>query len=88
MDRNRDESRRVVTGPDGIARSRAREEELNDLIHGVFTSLNGKVALDYLRSISTNYVHGPEATDAQIRHREGMRFLVAIIESRIKGHEK
>lgn len=88
MDRNKDESARLVTGLDGVQRSRKREAELNDLIHGVFTSPNGKVALDYLRAITTNFVHGPEASDAQIRHREGMRFLVAIIESRIKGFQK
>ena len=71
-------------GPDGIARSPEAEQRLNDLMLATFGAGSGKEALTYLRSITIEMVGGPEMTDAQLRHREGMRFLVGIIEARMR----
>jgi hypothetical protein len=77
-----------VLGPDGIAREPREEQDLNDLMLGVFGSRGGKQALQYLRSITIEMVGGPEITDAQLRHREGMRYLVGIIEARMRKGKK
>ena len=71
-------------GPDGLARSPAEEQRLNDLMLAVFSGAAGQEALAYLRSITIEMVAGAEITDAQLRHREGMRYLVAIIETRMR----
>jgi hypothetical protein len=70
-------------GADGIARPPKEEEELNQLVAATFKGRSGKRTLDYLRSITIEYVAGPNISDTELRHREGMRYLVGIIESRI-----
>lgn len=75
-------------GPDGIAREPREEGKLNDLMLAVFGSASGQEALTYLRSITIEMVGGPEITDAQLRHREGMRYLVGIIEARMRKGKK
>ena len=78
-----------LLGPDGIVRTPEEEGHLNELLAGVFSSGGGKDALAYLRSITIEAVGGPSITDSELRHREGMRYVVAIIEQRIaKGKEK
>lgn len=75
-------------GPDGILRSPAEEYRLNQAVAAAFRGANGIAVLNYLKSISLYAVHGPEATNDQLRHREGMRFLYAIIEARIGSATK
>lgn len=72
-----------LLGPDGIARRPEDEHELNELAASTFKSKGAQTFLRYLRSITIEAVGGPEITDAQLRHREGMRYLVGIIEQRI-----
>ena len=76
------------TGPDGIQRARAEQARLNEVLATTFKGDLGKQALDYLRSISIERVCGPHATDAELRHLEGMRFIVAVISQRISAHHK
>jgi hypothetical protein len=71
-------------GPDGIVRSPEVESELNRDIAAAFATPPGRKLMDYLRSITLNRVLGPEATDAHLRHHEGMRTLVAILEVRTR----
>ena len=71
-----------VVGPDGVSRSEAQDRKLNQLGAAVFASAAGQEFLDYLRSITLHAVAGPEVTDIALRHREGMRYLYAIIEAR------
>lgn len=72
---------------DGIARSPDAEDRLNQLAASVFRGANGHEFMTYLRLITANTVLGPEASDHALRHREGMRYLFAIIETRIQlGH--
>lgn len=82
------ESTPQVLGADGVTRSLKENQELNEIIAGVFKSRAGKKVLEYLRSITIEYVGGPQITDSELRHREGMRYLVGIIEERIRMGQK
>jgi hypothetical protein len=73
---------------DGIERSVAVERQINEQLALVFRGAAGKAALDYLRSISIERVCGPFASDAELRHLEGMRFIVGVISQRIARHHK
>lgn len=72
-------------GPDGLILSAARSNELDLLAATTFGSGAGREFLKYLRSITIEMVGGPEITDAQLRHREGARYLVGIIEARMRA---
>jgi len=71
-------------GCDGVERTAAAEKQLNITIHAAFNTGAGREALAYLRSITIEFVCGPNVTDAELRHREGMRSLVGIIETRMR----
>lgn len=75
-------------GPDGIARSPAVEKRINDAIRHAFSGEAGQYALDYLRSITINNVAGPEVSDAHLRHLEGQRWLVGVIQARLDQGRK
>jgi hypothetical protein len=78
-----------VLGPDGFGYSPARNRELDDLAVATFGRGAGREFLSYLRSITIEAVGGPEITNDQLRHREGARYLVGIIEQRIAaGHKR
>lgn len=71
-------------GPDGVLRPAEVEQRLNRTLATVFAGAAGQSALEYLRSITVNWVSGPNESDASLRHREGMRFLYAVIEQRVE----
>jgi len=73
---------------DGVSRSQQEDDELNQTIAALFRSRAGKKVLDYLRSITIEFVAGPNISDAELRHREGMRYLVGIIEERMRMGQK
>ena len=50
----------------------------------LFSSPEGRRVLHHLRSMSRDRVLGPDASDAQLRHVEGQRALVAHIENLIE----
>lgn len=77
-----------LLGPDGLIRLPADERKLNELAAATFSSKGGQEFLSYLRSITIEAVAGPHIGSDELRHREGMRYLVAIIEQRInKGKQ-
>lgn len=82
------ESTPRVLRADGVSRSQQEDDELNQTIAALFRSRAGKKVLDYLRSITIEFVAGPNISDAELRHREGMRYLVGIIEERIRMGQK
>ena len=84
MDSNKENK---VTSIAGHIRSPERETEINLHFLSTFISPAGKAVLQYLRSITIESVAGPAISDAELRHREGMRFVVGLIETRIKGGE-
>jgi hypothetical protein len=82
------ESTPRVLRADGVSRSQQEDDELNQTIAALFRSRAGKRVLDYLRSITIEFVAGPNISDAELRHREGMRYLVGIIEERMRMGQK
>lgn len=71
-------------GPDGYSRPLETERQLNQAFATLFRGPAAELVLDYLRSITTHAVCGPEIGANALFHREGMRFLAGIIEQRIK----
>jgi hypothetical protein len=70
-------------GPDGVNRPIAEEERLNTLFHAMFTSQAGREVLAHLRRITIETAGGPAISNDELRHREGQRFLVYLIQARI-----
>ena len=77
-----------VIGPDGLAWGEKQNEQIDDLAVATFGRGAGREFLTYLRSITIEMVGGPEITDAQLRHREGGRYLIGIIETRVKAGQE
>lgn len=78
-----------TVGPDGLEWTEDENARLDELALAAFGRGSGKEFLRYLRSITIELVAGPEITDAHLRHREGMRSLVAVIETRVaRGHKR
>ena len=77
----------IVTGIDGVTRSKEAEQRINALCQTVLQSEGGKQFMDYLRSITLNFVVPPTGTDAQLRHHEGKRELFMILQGRCKARK-
>ena len=73
---------------DGYFRASDEELKLNKTFATVFKGDDGKVVLDYIKSITTEAVAGPNIDSNQLFHLEGMRFLAGIIQTRIKKGEQ
>ena len=73
---------------DGYVRSEQEERNLNKSFAGLFKGDDGKLVLDYIKSITTEAVAGPNIDSNQLFHLEGMRFLTGIIQTRIKKGEQ
>ena len=73
---------------DGYVRTPAEEAQLNKTFAGVFKGSDGKLVLNYIRSITTEAVAGPNIDSNQLFHLEGMRFLAGVIQTRIKKGEQ
>ena len=80
MDKRQDRGQSL----DGFPRTATQEAELNDMIVATFGRGAGAKCLDYLKSI-TNAAGGVNATDAELRHYNGQRHLVAIIDARLNA---
>lgn len=72
----------LVQSFDGQARTKEQEQRINVLAQATFNTPSGQEFLDYLKSITIHAICGPEISAEGLRHREGMRHLVAIIEER------
>ena len=70
-------------GCDGFGYIPKEKQRLDELAVGTFARGAGKEFLSYLRSITIEAVCGPAASDAELRHREGARALIGIIETRL-----
>ena len=75
-------------GIDNFHRSKENDEKISKDIRAAFRTPNGQQVLKYLRSITIEAVTGPAASDAELRHLEGQRYLVGLIERRVKHAEK
>jgi hypothetical protein len=50
----------------------------------LFSEPTGEEVLRYLRSVTIEMVGGPEISDATLRHLEGQRHIVGLIERHVK----
>lgn len=69
---------------DGVVRTQEVEDRINEALAITFRGENGAYALNYLRSITTNFVNGPGIEPDALMHREGARWLFGVIQSRIQ----
>jgi hypothetical protein len=74
---------KVNIGIDGIQRTSEKDSEVSHNIAQIFESPAGKEVLRYLRSITIELVNGPNVTTEELRHLEGQRYIVGLIEQRI-----
>lgn len=74
---------RVNIGIDGFQRNAELDLQISQNIAELFSSPTGKEVLRYLRSITIEMVSGPNITTEELRHIEGQRFLVGLIERRM-----
>ena len=73
---------------DGYQRSQKDDEKISLNIATLFSSELGKDVLKYLRSVTIEAVNGAAVSDAELRHMEGQRYIVGLIESRIRHGQK
>jgi len=75
-------------GIDNFPRKISEDNEISLDVRSLFRGPSGEKVLKYLRSITIEAVTGPAASDAELRHLEGQRYIVGLIERRIKHAEK
>ena len=75
-------------GLDGIARSKAEENKISLNIASVFSEPTGKEILKYLRSVTIEMVSGPNISTDELRHLEGQRYLVGLVERHMQRAHK
>ena len=74
---------KVNIGIDGIQRNKERDLEISQDVASVFSGPTGVQVLKYLRSITIEMVHGPNVASEELRHHEGQRYIVGLLEQRI-----
>lgn len=74
---------KVNIGIDGLQRKSDLDIQISQNVAQIFSSPTGKEVLRYLRSITIEMVHGPNVTTEELRHVEGQRYIVGLIEQRI-----
>lgn len=73
----------MLIGLDGIKRKPKDEENLNTLFYALFNTPGGAEVLKHLKALTLEAVAGPEISDSQLRHLEGQRYLVGLIQRRV-----
>tara|TARA_R110000744_G_scaffold66816_2_gene136498 strand:+ start:257 stop:526 length:270 start_codon:yes stop_codon:yes gene_type:complete len=71
-------------GVDGFHRKQSEDAKISLNIAALFGTDLGKDVLKYLRSVTIDLVNGPAVTDGELRHVEGQRYVIGLIETRIK----
>ncbi len=75
-------------GLDGIPRLKSEEDKISLNISSFFSEPTGKEILKYLRSVTIEMVSGPNISTDELRHLEGQRYLVGLIERHVqRGHK-
>lgn len=70
-------------GIDGIQRNSEADLNISKNIAQIFSTPTGAEVLRYLRSITIEMVNGPNVSTEELRHIEGQRYLVGLLEQRI-----
>ena len=73
----------TLIGLDNIQRSTKDEENLNTLFYKMFNTAGGSEILKYLKTLTLDAVAGPEISNESLRHLEGQRYLVGLIQRRV-----
>ena len=74
---------RVNIGLDGYQRSKELDTQISQNMAEIFNTPTGKEVLRYLRSVTIEMVNGPNVSTEELRHLEGQRYIVGLIEQRI-----
>jgi len=80
---NKKQTKQVNIGVDGYQRTKEVDEQISQNFAHLFSSDTGKEVLRYLRTITIEIVHGANVTTEELRHIEGQRYVVGLIETRI-----
>ena len=72
-----------LRGLDGYERKPEQEEALNSVAKAIFVTDAGKQFLNYLKSITIETVAGSDISDPALRHLEGQRYIVGLIQRRV-----
>jgi hypothetical protein len=88
-----DRLKRLATGEacigiDGVQRSVQAERDLNKIAAQIFATPGGEQLLAWLKRITVNNVQGPAVSDAELRHIEGQRYVVALLQQRIQHGQR
>tara|TARA_Y100000816_G_C26010210_1_gene528145 strand:+ start:521 stop:784 length:264 start_codon:yes stop_codon:yes gene_type:complete len=75
-------------GLDGITRNKTEEDKISLNFGHLFSQPTGQEVIKYLRSITIEMVSGPNITTDELRHLEGQRYLVGLIERHIQRSHK
>ena len=75
-------------GIDGFPRLKEEDEQISQNVKALFGTDAGKAVLAYFRSITIDAVTGANISDQELRHLEGQRYFVGIIERRKLHAEK
>lgn len=70
-------------GLDGYPRKKEEDEKISMDIASLFSTPSGQQVRQYLKSITIEAVHGSAVTDGVLRHAEGQRYIVGLIDRRI-----
>lgn len=81
-------SQKINVGVDGIQRPQSKDREISENVASLFGTATGQAVLKYLRSITIEMVHGPNVTTEELRHMEGQRYIVGLIENRMTHAHK
>jgi len=77
------QTKQVNIGVDGYQRTKEVDEQISQNFAHLFSSDTGKEVLRYLRTITIEIVHGANVSTEELRHIEGQRYVVGLIETRI-----
>jgi len=80
---SRKQTDKVNIGVDGYQRTQSADEQISQNMAQLFSSDTGKEVLRYLRTITIEIVHGANTTTEELRHIEGQRYIVGLIQTRI-----
>ena len=69
---------------DGFQRNRVNDARISTDVAALFNTDLGQEVFKYLKSITIDAVNGPHVTDAELRHLEGQRYIVGLIDRRIQ----
>lgn len=80
-------NRKLLSSIDGIERTPEADVIISLNIAELLSGDLGQSVLKYLRSITIERVNGPSVTTEALRHIEGQRYIVGLLENRIDhGH--